>query len=128
MISPSFPPIHSTVPVIGTDDIRNSILYYTTILGFSADFEFGDPVVYAGVKSGEAEIYFSYDPNLTKLIKDARIHPEVFIWLSDADALFKVHVANGAHIIEPISDRAWGARQYVVRDVNGYHLKFAQPV
>lgn len=127
-MKPSFPPIHSTVPVIGTDDIRNSILYYTTILGFSPDFEFGDPVVYAGVKSGEVEIYFTYDPSFAKLIKDTQIHPEVFIWLSDADGLFKTHLANGADIIEPISNRAWGARQYVVRDVNGYYLKFAQPV
>ncbi|MDI3319477.1 VOC family protein [Pinibacter soli] len=120
--------IHSTVPVIGTDNIKKSIIYYTKVLGFLSDFEYGNPVVYAGVKSGDAEIYFSYDPEIVNLIKDKKISPEIFIWLSDADNLFKEHVKNGAEIIEPISDRPWGARQYVVKDINGYHLKFAQPL
>ena len=120
--------IHNTVPVVGTDDIQKSLLYYTTVLGFLPDFEFGDPVVYAGVKSGDAEIYFSYDHGLATAIKKTKINPEIFIWISDADSLFKEHVANGAEIIEPISDRPWGARQYVIKEINGYHLKFAQPL
>ena len=32
----------------------------------------------------------------------------------------------GAEIFEPISDSSWGARQYVIKEINGYHLKFAQ--
>jgi uncharacterized glyoxalase superfamily protein PhnB len=119
--------IHSAVPVISTDDIQKSISYYTKVLGFSLDFEFGEPTVYAGVKSGDAEIYFTYDPGFFKAIRENQVHPEVFIWLSDANRLFETHVANGAEIIEPISDRPWGARQYVVKEINGYHLKFAQP-
>lgn len=127
-MSLSLSPIHNTVPVISTNDIRSSILYYTKVLGFSPDFEFGDPITYAGVKSGEAEIYFTYDPDFAKLIQQKKIHPEIFIWLSDAEGLFKIHVANEAKIVEPISDRAWGARQYVVEEINGYHLKFAQSI
>ena len=120
--------IHSAVPVITTDDIRKAISYYTEVLGFSFDFEYGDPVVYAGVKSGDVEIYFSYDPDFAASIKEQGICPEVFIWLTDADKVFKEHVENGAEVIESISDRPWGARQYVIKDVNGYHLKFAQPL
>lgn len=120
--------IHSAVPVIGTDDIQGSISYYTKVLGFSPDFQFGDPVVYAGVKSGEVEIYFSYDPDLVKTIRQKACCPEVFIWLTEADELFKQHKSNGAEIIESISDRPWGARQYVVKEINGYHLKFSQPL
>jgi uncharacterized glyoxalase superfamily protein PhnB len=122
------PQIHSTVPVINTDDIKKSLAYYIKILGFSPDFEFGDPVVYAGVKSGNAELYFSHDPDYANIIREKKINPEIFIWLSNADSLFKEHTANGAEIIEPISDRPWGARQYVIKDINGYHLKFAQPI
>jgi uncharacterized glyoxalase superfamily protein PhnB len=120
--------IYSTVPVIGTDNIRESLDYYTKVLGFLPDFEFGDPIVYAGVKSGEAEIYFSYDPGISKTIREKNISPEIFIWLSDADELYRKHVANGAEIIESVSDRPWGARQYVIREINGYRLKFAQPL
>ncbi|MDN5215058.1 VOC family protein [Fulvivirgaceae bacterium BMA12] len=120
--------IHSTVPVVGTDDIQKSISYYTKVLGFLPDFQFGDPVVYAGVKSGEAEIYFAYDPDLVKAIQKEVFSPEIFIWITEADKLYQEHTNKGAEIIDAISDRPWGARQYVVKEINGYHLKFAQPL
>jgi len=120
--------IHSTVPVIATDDIEKSLLYYTNVLGFEFDFKYGDPTVYAGIRSEEAEIYFTYDPDLVVAIKEQKLNPEIFIWIPDADYLFKEHSLNGAEIIEAIADRPWGSRQYVIIDINGYHLKFAQPL
>jgi uncharacterized glyoxalase superfamily protein PhnB len=92
------------------------------------DFDYGNPVVYAGVRSSEVEIYFTEDVEFGRSIKKGNVHPEVFIWIDNADALYKVHLNNGAEIIESITDRPWGARQYVIRDLNGYHLKFAQPI
>ena len=120
--------IHSAVPVIATDNIEMSIEYYTSVLGFSPDFEFGDPIVFAGVKSADTEIYFTYDPDMASLIAEKKISPEIFIWISKADQLYEGHKANGAEIVEPVSDRPWGSRQYVIKDPNGYHLKFAQPI
>ncbi len=122
------PSIHSTVPVIATDDISKSVLYYTEVLGFELDFQYGDPVTYAGVIAGEAEIYFSFDPCFCGVLKKENITPEIFVWISQADHLYSCHVKQGANIIEPIADRPWGARQYVVRDINGYYLKFAQAI
>jgi len=121
-------PIHSSVPVIGTDNIEKSISYYTDILGFLPDFKYGDPTVYAGVKSGTAEIYFTLNPDLIHLFNENKIHPEIFIWVADVNNLFNDHVNKGAEIVETLSDRPWGARQYVIKDINGYHLKFAQPI
>lgn len=118
--------IHSTVPVVSTDDIEKSLSYYTEVLGFSLDFKYGEPVVYAGVKSGSAQIYLTYDPDLVSAIKEYNLNLEIFIWTPDAVQLFKKHVDKGAEILEPISDRSWGARQYVIKEINGYHLKFAQ--
>jgi len=120
--------IHSAVPVIGTSDINGSLLYYTTVLGFSPDFQYGDPVTYAGVKSGEAELYFTADPRSASIVKDYDLNPEIFIWINDAETLYQQHVRNGAEIVEPIADRPWDARQYVIKDINGYYLKFAQPL
>jgi uncharacterized glyoxalase superfamily protein PhnB len=124
----SSPQIHSIAPVVATDDVEKSIDYYTGVLGFVPDFRYGDPPVYAGVRSGEAEIYFSLDPALARMLKDTRFNPEIFIWVTDANSLFDFHVTKGAEIIEPVADRPWGARQYTIRDINGYHLKFAQPL
>ena len=63
---PSSNQILRAVPVVSTDDIQKSLSYYIDMLGFSVDFKHGDPVVYAGVKSGSAEIYFTYEPSWLK--------------------------------------------------------------
>jgi hypothetical protein len=42
-----WPAIHSAVPVIAMDDIEKLLFYYTEILGFSPDFKYGKPPVYA---------------------------------------------------------------------------------
>lgn len=120
--------IHSAVPVIATNDIQKSVAFYTDVLGFDFDYIFGEPPVFGGVKSGDVEIYFTHSPDYSNLIKTKHLTPEIFIWVPEATDLFQQHVANGAEIFEEISDRPWGARQYVVRDINGYHLKFAQPL
>ena len=127
MADSSFP-IHSAVPVIATDDIEKSISYYTEILGFLPDFKYGEPPVYAGVKSGDVEIYFTLDDKLVRLYKENKLNPEIFIWVPNADNLFNIHLKKGAEIVEPVADRPWGARQYVIKEINGYHLKFAQPL
>src|SRR5688572_4057255 len=93
--------IHSIVPVISTDDIAKSLAYFQDILGFQFDFQYGDPLVYAGVNSGDAEIYFTYSPDFVKLLAETSIHPDVFIWVTNADHYFNLHVKNGAEIIEP---------------------------
>lgn len=120
--------IHSTVPVIATDDIEKSLLYYTGILGFSPDFKYGEPPVYAGVKTGNAEIYLTLDPALSRTYKANNLNPEIFIWVPDVNSLYHTHIEKGAEIVEPVADRPWGARQYVIKEINGYHLKFAQPL
>lgn len=120
--------IHSTVPVVNTDDILKSLKYYRDVLGFSIDFQYGEPPVYAGVNSGEAEIYFTYSPDIVNLLRQQSLNPDIFIWVTNADTLYDMHAKNGAEIVEPIEDRPWGARQYVIKDLNGYHLKFAQPL
>ena len=120
--------IHSTVPVISTDNISKSLTYYQEVLGFAFDFQYGEPPVYAGVNAGDAEIYFTYNPEHARIVREQALGPDIFIWVTNADHFFKVHERNGAEITEPISDRPWGARQYVVKELNGYNLKFAQPL
>jgi catechol 2,3-dioxygenase-like lactoylglutathione lyase family enzyme len=73
-----WPAIHSAVPVIATDDIEKSLFYYTKILGFSPDFKHGKPPVYAGVRSGEVEIYFTFDPELTRLQRENKTDSRSF--------------------------------------------------
>jgi uncharacterized glyoxalase superfamily protein PhnB len=108
--------------------VAGSVDYFVGKLGFESDFGWGDPPVYAGVRAGDVEIYFTHDPATSSAIRERGLAPDVFLWVSDIDRVYARHCANGAEIVEELSERPWGARQYVVREPNGYHLKIAQSV
>lgn len=118
---------HSAVPVIATEDVAGSVDYFVGTLGFAPDFMWGDPPVYAGVKAGNAEIYLTHDPATSRAIRERGLAPDVFLWVTGIDGIYAQHRAQGADIVEVLSERPWGARQYVVREPNGYHLKIAEP-
>jgi hypothetical protein len=48
--------------------------------------------------------------------------------VQDVDKVFEEHKLCGARIVEEIADRAGDARQYVMEDPSGYHLKIAEPI
>ena len=119
----------NALPVIATADVRSTVTYYTNVLGFTEHFTFGDPPVYVGVVRDGVLLYIAQDAELASALKRGfGLHPEVFLWVQDIDTVFEEHKRHGATIFEDISDRAWDARQYVIEDPNGYHLKVAEPL
>jgi len=50
----------------------------------------------------------------------------VYFVVGDADQLYEFQRANGVEVAEENGDRAYGIRDYVVRDLNGYYLSFGQ--
>lgn len=119
----------NAVPVVATADVRSTVAYYTRVLGFTEHFVFGDPPVYAGIERDGVLLYIACDVKLASVLKsDSGLHPEVFLWVRDVDKVFVEHKLRGATIVEEIADRAWDARQYVIEDPNGYHLKVAEPL
>ncbi len=118
----------NAVPVIATANVRATLDYYTQALGFSEHFTYGEPPVYAGVERDGVLLYISCDEKLAATLKSSGAHPDVFLWVRDVDNVFEEHKRCGAKIVENISDRPWDARQYVIEDPNGYHLKIAEPI
>lgn len=70
--------------------------------------------------------YITHDPELAAVIQERRLTPDVFLWVQDIDSVYEQHRSSDAEIVEDLSTRPWGLRQYVVRDPNGYNLKIAE--
>ena len=116
----------SAVPVIATADVSNTIRYFEQTLGFEQQWTWGDPPVYAGLKAGSAILYVTHDPDTAAAIKERRLAPDIFLWVNQIDQVYDRHRAKNADIVEELTARPWGVRQYVVREPNGYHLKVAE--
>jgi hypothetical protein len=116
----------SAVPVIATSDVLGTVRYFEQTLGFQQQWIWGDPPVYAGVRAGGAWLYVTHDPELATTIRERRLSPDIFLWVSNIDSVYAHHQASRADITEELSERPWGVRQYVVREPNGYFLKVAE--
>jgi len=102
---------------LAVNDIATAIEFYTKRLGFVTAFTWGDPPVFAGVNLGKAQMF------LRKGAPDPK-GCMVYFMVGDADQLYEFHRAHGVEVAEPIEDRPYGIRDYVVRDLHGYHLSF----
>jgi catechol 2,3-dioxygenase-like lactoylglutathione lyase family enzyme len=118
--------VSSAVPVIATSDVLGTVRYFEQTLGFQKQWIWGDPPVYAGVRAGGALLYVTHDPELASTIRERRLAPDIFLWVSDIESVYAHHRAARANITEELTARPWGVRQYVVREPNGYLLKVAE--
>lgn len=117
--------LRTAVPVLASVNVAKSIDYFVQVLGFEQQWLWGDPPVYAGVRSGDALLYISHDPALAAAVRSMGLKPDVYIWVDEIESLYAQHSANGAEVSEQLETKPWGTRQYTVREPSGYCLKFA---
>jgi catechol 2,3-dioxygenase-like lactoylglutathione lyase family enzyme len=108
--------MHHTVLVVS--DVRAAVDFYTAKLGFVEAFvEEGDPPRFAGVNLDHVQIFLERgepDPKGCSL----------YFVVGDADKLHAFHQSRGVQITDPPEDRPYELRDYGVRDLHGYHLRF----
>jgi catechol 2,3-dioxygenase-like lactoylglutathione lyase family enzyme len=105
---------HTTLYV---SDLLAAVDFYTSKLGFSQGFTWGDPPTMAGVNLGDAQIFLQQGtPNPKGCV--------VQFVIGNADDLYEFQHANGVETVEPPGDRPYGLRDYTVRDLYGHILGF----
>ncbi|HEV7591344.1 MAG TPA: VOC family protein [Longimicrobium sp.] len=123
MITPAPPQVdcerhHTTLQV---SDIHAAVDFYTTRLGFTLGFTWGDPPTFAGVNLGDVQLF------LMEGEPDPHGFSVQFV-VGDADELYAFHRANGVEIVVEPGDRDYGLRDYSIRDLHGYELGFGHNI
>lgn len=108
-------------PVVVVPDVRATVEYYREKLGFEVEFLWGDPPTHAGVKFDDKTIQLSQG---TASLDGLRLY--LSVW--DAPQLLRQYRAAGVEIVEELEDKAWGQREFVVKDLNGLLLCIGQPI
>ena len=111
--------INSTIPVLASLNLQESIDFYTGRLGFKALGRFDD---YAIVGRNNAEIHFwaCNDRHIAE-------NTSCYIRTADTQALYDEFRAKGLQISEPVS-QPWGMKELYVIDPHGNLLKFGEQV
>src|SRR5882724_7353281 len=108
-------------PSLSVADVGAAVDFYTTKLGFSLGFTWGEPPTIAGVNLGKVQIFLEQGTPSPKGCS-------VYFVVGNADELYEFHRANGVDVLEPPADRDYGLRDYAVRDLHGYRLSFGHPI
>jgi catechol 2,3-dioxygenase-like lactoylglutathione lyase family enzyme len=105
-------------PVLHVPDVEAAAREYRDRLGFT--FDYGD-AGYAVVWRENAAVHFLRGDG-----PPAGVH--LFFWVEDVDALHAELAGRGARILEVPTDRTYGLREFVVEDLNGVRVVFAQDI
>jgi catechol 2,3-dioxygenase-like lactoylglutathione lyase family enzyme len=98
-------------------DVAAAVDFYTTKLGFTLGFTWGDPPAMAGVNLDAVSIFLERGTPCPG-------GGAVYFAVDSADDLHDFHRAGGVEVVEALDDREYGMRDYTVRDPDGNRLSF----
>jgi ribosomal-protein-alanine N-acetyltransferase len=109
-------------PTLDVFDVERSIRFYTEKLGFTVAFTYGDPPVYAAVKSSPW--------SAGARIRLRRVEPgqtvtrpaEVIMTLDEVEDYHRRIAPLG--ITTALETEPWGAREFALEDPDGHKLRF----
>jgi catechol 2,3-dioxygenase-like lactoylglutathione lyase family enzyme len=113
-------------------DLKASTDFFTTKLGFTLDFIYGDPPFYGQVSRDNARLALRHMDE-TVFIGNIREREDLLsasITLATADEikqLFLAYQAADALIHQPLRTEPWQAQTFIVKDPDGNLILFAAP-
>lgn len=113
-------------PQLFVQDMAAACAFYTGSLGFTVAFTYGDPPYYGQVERDGVRLNLRcldtspIDPTL----RDAKELLSASIGAADMDALFAEYQAANVSFCQTLTQKPWGARDFIVRDADGNLLLF----
>lgn len=104
-------------PTLPVGDVQETAAWYQKKLGFRLRFFYGDPPTHGAVELGQATIHFF----------PGRPNPDrhwIYLQVEDVDEAYEFMSGNGVTVMDQPTDQPWQMREFNLRDLNGYHLRF----
>ncbi len=113
-------------------DLKASTDFFTTKLGFTIDFVYGDPPFYGQVSRDNARIalrsmdesFFAEDIRQREGLLSASI---TLASVDEIKQLFLAYQAADVPLAQALRKEPWGAKTFVVKDPDGNLILFAGP-
>ncbi len=106
-------------PTIPVRNIDHALRFYRDVLGFDVAFTNGDPVLFAVIKQGNAELHLGVQPG-----KAGTTHAHLMV--DDLDGILDALRQAGIPIRQPPTVQPWGLRDLVVADPDGNSFEIAK--
>ena len=119
----------SVAPQFVVSDVVKTAEFDRDQLGFTILGYFADPPVFAMVARDGVEMHFGKaDSDRIQVNESVRqgLGSDVYIWVTDINALFEELSGKNVEIVEGPIKRIYDCTEVVVRDCNGFQLVFAE--
>ena len=129
------PTLNTIAPFFVVDNLRTSLEFYRSKLGFE--------ITHTGGGNGDGEGFFGIvqRDGVMVLLKaiTPQIHPQpnhsrhkwarwdAYVHTSDPDSLYSEYVANSVPMNRPLADTSDGLRAFEIIDNSGYVICFGRP-
>ena len=109
--------LSSARPILNVRDLQASLRYYDRELGFTVDWEHGEPADFGSVSRGHTTVF---------LCEGCQGTPGAWlmVFARDVDALHEEYRGTDAKIRMPPKDMPWGIREMHVSDLDGNVIRF----
>ena len=126
----SKPVLINATPQLFVSDIMTSCDFFTRVLGFGVEFVYGEPPFYAQVIRDGASLALRHvdRPVMEKLAEAMKADVDMLaasISVDDVQALYREFQTVGVVFHQELRNEEWGARTFIVRDLDGNLLLFA---
>jgi uncharacterized glyoxalase superfamily protein PhnB len=112
------------IPILNVRDVASSIEHYTRVLGFTLHWDWPrdqSAKTFASLCHGQAELFLCQG-------EQGAAGTWLYYDVEDVDGLHQQYRAAGAELIQAPTDRPWGMREMLVRDIDGHVLRIGQPI
>jgi uncharacterized glyoxalase superfamily protein PhnB len=109
-------------PQLIVQDVSRSADYYRNMLSFTILGIVGNPPVYAMVERDGCQVHFAKSavPEIHVNRDFLSISHDFILWAPEIDALFEEWKQKGVKIIQEITRRPYGSREFVIEDIDGH--------
>ena len=124
-------------PILNVSDMAASLAWFTS-LGWTVQWQWGEPVGFAAVGSGECEIFLSLNgqggrgrgPNTRTFgpggDETADCGMWMSVWVDDVDAVHAQAIAAQVDVVFDPQDMPWGVRECHIRHPDGHVFRLSQ--
>lgn len=109
--------------MLWTENLRESIIFYTQTLGFTC-IEFNEEWQWACLQKDEAEIMLAF-PNAHTPYEKIGFTGSFYFETNDVEALWE-QVKDVAEVIYNPEVFEWNMKEFAIKDNNGYLLQFGE--
>jgi len=115
----------SAIPILNVKSVAESIDYYTTVLGFTRNWDWPDGderKTFGSISNGAVTVFFTQNdqPEIQSFL--------IYYNVSDVDRLHELYKAAGAEVTQVPTDEPWQMREMLVADPDGHVLRIGSEI